>query len=96
MIAHANAPLNRTVAITPRKARGLEFEQVRRVCHDYTLLGLETLFAAYKEGRDGNNNTQPFRFLYMSGVATERDQAKTPKWEPQYCLMRVSDRDSLV
>ncbi len=84
-------PFIRTVAITPSKARALPFEQVRRVCHDYTLLGLETLFAASKQGgREKSNNTQPFRFLYMSGAATERDQGKTPRWEPRYCLMRVS------
>lgn len=89
LIGYADDPMIRTVALTPTKARGLEFEQVRRVCHDYTLIGLEALFAAYKEGRNGN--TQPFRFLYMSGFGSERDQTKTPSWEPRYCLMRVSE-----
>ncbi|KAJ7698515.1 putative nucleoside-diphosphate-sugar epimerase [Mycena olivaceomarginata] len=31
---------------------------------------------------------RPFRFLYMSGTAAERDQSKTPSWMPEYSLMR--------
>lgn len=46
------------------------------------------MFNAHKEG----GSDAPFRFLYMSGVASERDQSKTPKWKPEYCLMRVSLR----
>lgn len=33
---------------------------------------------------------RPFRFLYMSGFAVERDQTKTPTFYPEYTLMRVS------
>ena len=54
----------------------------------YTLVGLETMFKAHSEG-DGHG-PQTFRFMYMSGGAAERDQNKTPSWQPQYCLMRVS------
>ena len=50
-------------------------------------MGLQAMFEAHSEG-----NTRPFRFLYMSGAATERDQSKTPSWMPQYSLMRVSIR----
>ena len=46
------------------------------------------MFEAHKEGR--SSDPPPFRFLYMSGAATERDQTKTPGWMPDYCLMRVS------
>jgi hypothetical protein len=31
---------------------------------------------------------KPFRFFYMSGIAAERDQTKTPSFKPQYSLMR--------
>ena len=41
---------------------------------------------AHSEG----GGTPPFRFLYMSGVAAERDQSKKPYWMQQYSLMRVS------
>lgn len=39
-----------------------------------------------KDGED----ISPFRFLYMSGAAAERDQAKKPDWMPEYAWMRVS------
>ena len=57
------------------------------MCQEYPLVGLRAMFEAHNDG-----NTRPFRFLYMSGTASERDQNKTPSWMPQYCLMRVSTR----
>lgn len=36
------------------------------------------------------NDKKALRFLYMSGAAAERDQTKTPRFMPQYSLMRVS------
>jgi hypothetical protein len=41
---------------------------------------------SHVRGRPG----EPFRFLYMSGIAAERDQTKTPFFMPPYTLMRVS------
>lgn len=75
-----------TVAITPSKQAGIDFEEVRRVCQEHALLGLRTIFKAHSEGR--SPDAPPFRFIYMSGVASERDQTKTPSWKPEYCLMR--------
>ncbi|KAJ7743545.1 putative nucleoside-diphosphate-sugar epimerase [Mycena olivaceomarginata] len=69
-----------TVAITPSKSKRLPFEEVTRVCQTSTLAALEALHEA-GVGR-------PFRFLYMSGTAAERDQSKTPSWMPEYSLMR--------
>jgi hypothetical protein len=69
------------VAITPSKSKRLSFEEVTRVCQTSTLAALEALHEA-GVGR-------PFRFLYMSGTAAERDQSKTPSWMPEYSLMRV-------
>ena len=63
----------------------MDFDQVRRVCHDYALAGLDAIFAAHSDG-----GSSPFRFIYMSGTAAERDQSKKPSWMPEYCLMRVS------
>jgi len=71
-----------TVAITPGKARGLPFEQVRRVCLEYALIGLKTI----TEARE--TSTKPLRFIYMSGIAAERDQTKTPRLMAEHCLMR--------
>ncbi|KAK4693336.1 hypothetical protein P7C71_g4045, partial [Lecanoromycetidae sp. Uapishka_2] len=74
-----------TVAITPRKSRGIDFKEVRRVCQDATLAGLQAMFEARSKA---GNNAKPLRFMYVSGSATERDQNKTPRYMPQYCLMR--------
>lgn len=58
------------------------------MCQENTLAGLQAMFKANSEG--GSRGAPPFRFMYMSGTATERDQNKTPSWMPQYSLMRVS------
>lgn len=50
--------------------------------------GLEAIVEA--RGASADNKSSPLRFLYMSGVAAERDQTKNPTFMPQYCLMRVS------
>ena len=72
------------MAITPSKSKAYEFEEVRRICQTCALDGLK---AAHEAGP-----AKPFRFIYMSGSAAERDQTKTPRYFPQYCLMRVSKR----
>jgi len=79
-----------TVAITPSKSRAIEFEKVRRVCQDYTLIGLKTIVEERK------SSTTPFRFLYMSGVAAERDPTKTPTFMAQYSLMRGETENKVL
>jgi hypothetical protein len=74
----------RTVAITPGKVGTMAFEDVRRICHDYTFVGLKAMLEAR------GNAATPFRFLYMSGYASERDQSKPPRWLAKYSLLRVS------
>ncbi|KAI0900667.1 NAD(P)-binding protein [Annulohypoxylon nitens] len=59
-----------TVAITPSKSKMYDFEEVKRICQTCTLSGFN---AIYESGV-----SKPFRFLYTSGAATERDQTKTP------------------
>jgi hypothetical protein len=68
--------------VTPSKSKTMDFKDVRRICHDYTLIGLK----AITETRTASS---PFRFMYLSGQAAERDQTKTPSFMPQYSLMRV-------
>jgi hypothetical protein len=63
--------------VTPTKSTTHTPEEVRRVCHDYTLEGLRALGPGV-------------RFVYLSGLAVERDQNKRPNWLPDYLLMRVS------
>lgn len=51
-----------------------------RVCQTSTMVGLRTMHEA--------GPGKPFRFIYMSGIAAERDQTKTPSFKPKYSLMR--------
>jgi hypothetical protein len=69
------------VAITPSKSTTYPFDEVTRVCQTSTLAALHAMYAA--------GVSRPFRFLYMSGTAAERDQSKTPAFKPEYSLMRV-------
>ncbi|EXJ81830.1 hypothetical protein A1O1_07895 [Capronia coronata CBS 617.96] len=80
-----------TLAITPSKSRSFPWEEVKRVCHDYTMTGLETIFHA----RAGDKPS-PFRFLYISGVAAERDQTKKPRFMAQYSLMRGETENQVL
>ncbi|CAO2649672.1 Nn.00g009640.m01.CDS01 [Neocucurbitaria sp. VM-36] len=73
-----------TVAITPSKARDLPTEIVRKVCQEWTLVGLKTILDANPSSK------QPFRFLYMSGSAAS-DPANahskdTKAWMPQHMV----------
>jgi hypothetical protein len=77
-----SAAIHRTVAITPSKSAMYEFDEVRRICQTCTLVGLQTMYDA--------KPAKPFRFIYLSGVAAERDQTKTPSFKPEYSKMRVS------
>ena len=43
----------------------------------------------------GASASSRFRFLYMSGAATERDQTKTPRFMPPYSLMRGETENRL-
>jgi hypothetical protein len=54
---------------------------VARVCQTSTLEALSAL-------RDAGVG-RPFRFIYISATAAERDQSKKPSWMPEYFLMRV-------
>jgi hypothetical protein len=64
--------------------------EVTKICYDYTLNGLEEM------ARVANTNTNtPFRFVYTSGVAAERDQTKTLELLGDYRLMRVSNKHFL-
>ncbi|KAI0455124.1 NAD(P)-binding protein [Xylaria acuta] len=77
-----------TVAITPSKSKMYDFEEVKRICHTSAIAGLRSIHEA--------GTATPFRFLYMSGAAAERDQTKTPKLMFQYSLMRGETENQLL
>jgi hypothetical protein len=68
--------------VTPSKSKLLDFKDVRRICLDYTLIGLKAM-------TEKRTTSSTFRFMYLSGHASERDQTKTPRFMPPYALMRV-------
>jgi hypothetical protein len=75
----------RLMAITPSKSRQMPWEEVKKICLDYTITGLETISQLPR-----NSAGSPFRFIYTSGSNAERDQNKKPWILGDYSLMRVS------
>ncbi|PVI04899.1 NAD(P)-binding protein [Periconia macrospinosa] len=69
------------LAVTPTKSKDRDFGEVTKVCLDYTKNGLENLAALA-------STDKPFRFIYTSGVAVERDQTKPLDVLSDYRLMR--------
>ncbi|KAK4944603.1 hypothetical protein LTR10_016037 [Elasticomyces elasticus] len=80
-----------TLAITPTKAKSMPWDEVKRVCQNYTMSGLQAIFEAR-----GTSTSTPLRFLYMSGIAAERDQTKTPRFMAQYSLMRGETENQVL
>lgn len=83
----ANRTHNRSVAVTPIKARGMDPDVVKRVCHDSVFTGLAALRGAGAAAATAT--VRPLRFLYMSGYTAARDATKPPYMFPEYSVMRV-------
>lgn len=62
----------------------MPWEEVRKVCLDYTIYGLEELSKAPR-----NDRSKPLRFVYVSGANAERDPTKKPWLLGEYIIMRV-------
>ncbi|KAL7927942.1 hypothetical protein ACQKWADRAFT_17902 [Trichoderma austrokoningii] len=71
------------MAVTPNKSATMPWDEVRKICVEYTVTGLETISKLPR-----GNKAKPLRFLYVSGANTERDQTKKPWVLGSYCLMR--------
>jgi hypothetical protein len=84
LLIHSADFLRRAMAITPLKSRNHPWDEVVRVCQEYTLSGLKAIVEA--RGSRGS----PFRFLYVSGDGTPRD-GKKPSYMGDYLLMRVCE-----
>ncbi|KAF3071122.1 putative nucleoside-diphosphate-sugar epimerase protein [Daldinia childiae] len=77
-----------TVAITPSKSKMYDFEEVKRICQTSTIVGFK---AIHESGV-----SKPFRFLYMSGAAAERDPEKAVRFQPQYSYMRGETENQVL
>ncbi|EXJ57465.1 hypothetical protein A1O7_07813 [Cladophialophora yegresii CBS 114405] len=82
-----------TLAITPTKAKSMPWDEVVKVCREYTMTGLQAIVEAR---RRGSARSTPLRFLYMSGESAERDQTKTPRLMTQYLLMRGETENQIL
>ncbi|KAF2014087.1 NAD(P)-binding protein [Aaosphaeria arxii CBS 175.79] len=76
-----------TLAVTPTKSKDVDFEEVTKICHDYTVNGLQSMTSVAEK---------PFRFIYTSGVTVERDQTKTLPFLQDYRLMRGRVENAVI
>ncbi|TVY94166.1 hypothetical protein LAWI1_G001363 [Lachnellula willkommii] len=67
------------IAVTPSKLKTMPFDEVRKICLDYTDYGIATMAPLA---------AKPFRFMYCSGVNAERDQTKKLWIMHDYGLLR--------
>lgn len=80
----------RNLAITPKKYKEMTPEEAKKICHDYTLVGLQSMLSVA-------NPDRPFRFIYTSGAMTERDQDRKDLWIiGDYRRMRVRSSNRLL
>ncbi|KAK2589961.1 hypothetical protein QQS21_012352, partial [Conoideocrella luteorostrata] len=70
------------LAVTPSSIKTLTLDEIRKICQDYTVTGLEALTALSK---DANKS---LRFVYASGSNAQRDQTKKPWVLGDYSLLR--------
>ncbi|KAL6858438.1 NAD(P)-binding protein [Trichoderma novae-zelandiae] len=71
------------MAVTPGKSVSMSWDEVRKVCLDYTLHGLGELSRAPR-----NDPSKPLSFVYVSGASAERDPTKKPWVLGNYSIMR--------
>ncbi|KAF5589025.1 uncharacterized protein FSUBG_11276 [Fusarium subglutinans] len=77
-----------TVGVTPRRAFRMDPEDVRKVCQDYTMAGLEAMRSS--------GVLRPFRVAYLSGVAVSRDVNQSLWIAPKYRRIRATAENQVV
>ncbi|KXJ90038.1 putative nucleoside-diphosphate-sugar epimerase [Microdochium bolleyi] len=82
-----------TVGMSPFKASTFAFPEVQRVCQTCTIQGYTAMLDA---GVAGPSASQPFRFVYTSGMGVEPDQTKKPFWSPKFMLMRGETENQVL
>ncbi|VTT76431.1 unnamed protein product [Fusarium fujikuroi] len=77
-----------TVGVTPSHAFRMDPEEVRKVCQDYTMLGLEAMRSS--------GLARPFRVAYLSAVAVPRDINKTMWFAPKFRRIRGTAENQVI
>ncbi|PTB64365.1 hypothetical protein BBK36DRAFT_1123796 [Trichoderma citrinoviride] len=71
------------MAVTPNNSASMPWDEVRKICLDYTIYGLEQLSKASRK-----DASKPLHFVYVSGAIAQRDPAKKPWMMGDYGLLR--------
>jgi hypothetical protein len=71
------------------KTPSAEINEARKACVDYTEAALKVMATIV-----GKDEKRKFRFVYLSGAASERDQAKSLWFAQDYRRMRVCSTHS--
>lgn len=74
----------RLIGVTPSNLRTMPWDEVRKICVDYTQTGLDSMAQLPRDSAG-----RPLRFIYTSGAKSERDPSKKPWVLGDYCLLRV-------
>ncbi|SPN99734.1 uncharacterized protein DNG_02585 [Cephalotrichum gorgonifer] len=77
-----------TIAVLPADVQKMSPEQVKLICTTYAVDALQAL--------SQSSTTKPLRYIYVSGSLAERDQTVTPRFMPEYCLMRGEAETDLL
>jgi hypothetical protein len=72
------------IAVTPSGLGKTPWEEVKKICLDYTVTGVETISQLRRDSAG-----KPLRFIYTSGAKTQRDPTKKPWVLGDYSLLRV-------
>ncbi|CRG89505.1 hypothetical protein PISL3812_06541 [Talaromyces islandicus] len=76
-----------SLAVTPSQSRSMDFAEVTTICHDYTINGIQNMIKVVNK---------PFRFIYVSGILTERDQNKVLPYMGEYRHLRGRTENCLL
>ncbi|KFY31549.1 hypothetical protein V493_01006 [Pseudogymnoascus sp. VKM F-4281 (FW-2241)] len=71
------------IAVLPSKAKTMPWDEVRKICVDYTVKGIETITQLHHDSPN-----RPVRFIYTSGAYAQRDQTQKPWILGDYMLLR--------
>ncbi|KAF5231751.1 hypothetical protein FANTH_13273 [Fusarium anthophilum] len=77
-----------TVGVTPRHAFRMDPEEVRKVCQDYTMAGLEAMRSS--------GLSRPFRVAYLSAVAVPRDVNQNMWFSPKFRRIRGTAENQVI
>lgn len=79
------------MAVTPTKSKAMAWDDVKRICLDYTVTGLNVLTDLPR-----GPGQKPLRFIYTSGSAATRDPANKPFLLGDYSVMRVRFSSTII